>query len=149
MTDRYKEAIQGARDCVERNKDGGAYLPDLLRIINEQQSEKEAMLSHIECLKEECNEWHRTAELNAKGIIELRALLEKSQKQCAEYGELVEKTLNLCDDKDTTIDGLLETINDWQKLYKGSKRLVCDEIKLIPGLITRKKIDRLLKEKGW
>lgn len=39
MTDRYKEAIQGARDCVKRNKDGSVYLPDLLRVIDLQQVE--------------------------------------------------------------------------------------------------------------
>jgi hypothetical protein len=41
MTDRYKEAIQGAKDCVERNKDGGVYLPDLLVVIDSQQAEIE------------------------------------------------------------------------------------------------------------
>ena len=43
MTDRYKEAIQGARDCVERNKDGGVYLPDLLRVIDSQQAENKEL----------------------------------------------------------------------------------------------------------
>lgn len=44
MTDRYKEAIQGARDCVERNKDGGVYLPDLLRIINRPQIKEDYVI---------------------------------------------------------------------------------------------------------
>lgn len=149
MTDRYKEAIQGARDCVERNKDGGVYLPDLLRIIDNQQSEKEEMTAHIECLYKKCDEWHKTAELKAKEVIELRSLLERSQNNCDKLNELVEKSLNLCGDKDKTIDGLFETINDWQKLYEGSKRSACAEIKLIPGFITRRKIDKLLKERGW
>jgi predicted transcriptional regulator len=43
MKDRYKESIQGARDCVERNKDGGVYLPDLLRVIDSQQVEIERL----------------------------------------------------------------------------------------------------------
>ena len=153
MTDRYKEAIQGARDCVERNKDGGVYLPDLLRIIDNQQSEKEAMITHIECLKKECDEWQKAAELNEKGIIKLRTLLEESQNQCAKFNELTEKALNLCDDKDTTIKGLFETIEHWEKTCEGARYLAykefADEIKLIPGLITRKKIDKLLREKGW
>jgi hypothetical protein len=55
MTDRYKESIQGARDCVERNKDGGVYLPDLLRVIDSQQAEIErlnkANTSVVEYLK--------------------------------------------------------------------------------------------------
>jgi hypothetical protein len=50
MTDRYKEAVQGARDCVERNKDGGVYIPDLLRVIDSQQAE-------IEQWKEEANRY--------------------------------------------------------------------------------------------
>ncbi len=149
MIDRYKEAIQGARDCVEKNKDGGVYLPDLLRIIDKQQSEKEPMITHIECLKKECDEWHKTAEFNVEKIIKLQALLEKSQKQCDELSKLVEKSLKLCDDKDATINRLFEIVEDWQKLYEGAMRLACAEIKLIPGLITRKKIDRLVREKGW
>ena len=48
MTDRYKEAIQGARDCVERNKDGGVYLPDLLRVIDLQQEEIEKHKNNCE-----------------------------------------------------------------------------------------------------
>ncbi len=153
MTDRYKEAIQGARDCVERNKDGGVYLPDLLVVIDSQQAEKEAMITHIECLKKECDEWHKTAELNTKEFIKLQALLEKSRNQCAKFNELVDKSLKLCDDKDNTINGLFETIKDWEKAYEGARYLAykefADEIKLIPGLITRKKINKLLREKGW
>ena len=50
MTDRYKEAIQCARDCVERNKDGGVYLPDLLRIIDKQEKEIECLENAVEML---------------------------------------------------------------------------------------------------
>lgn len=52
MTDRYKEAIQGARDCVERNKDGGVYLPDLLVVIDRQQAEIEDYRRNIKQLTE-------------------------------------------------------------------------------------------------
>ena len=48
MTDRYKESIQGARDCVERNKDGGVYLPDLLVVIDSQQTQIDTMLEDLQ-----------------------------------------------------------------------------------------------------
>jgi hypothetical protein len=48
MTDRYKESIQGARDCVERNKDGGVYLPDLLVVIDSQQTQIDKMLEDLQ-----------------------------------------------------------------------------------------------------
>lgn len=149
MTDRYKEAIQGARDCVESNKDGGVYLPDLLRIIDKQESEKEAMMAHIECLKEECDKWHKLAKLESEKVSKLRALLEKRESQCDEFEKLVKKALTLCDDKDAQIDRLFEVVEDWKKAYEGARRLACEEIKLIPGFITRKKINRFLKEKRW
>ncbi len=57
MTDRYKEAIQGARDCVERNKDGGVYLPDLLVVIDRQQAEIEKLKKSVEIHKGIAEDW--------------------------------------------------------------------------------------------
>ena len=72
MTDRYKEAIQGARDCVERNKDGGVYIPDLLRVIDSQQAEIERLqqeTKHTNDLRLEIFEnkraWERLAKSKA------------------------------------------------------------------------------------
>lgn len=50
MTDRYKDSIQGARECVERNKDGGVYLPDLLVVIDSQQAEIERLNNNISAM---------------------------------------------------------------------------------------------------
>jgi hypothetical protein len=57
MTDRYKEAIQGAKDCVERNKDGGVYLPDLLVVIDSQQAEIERLSEALEIHKGIAEDW--------------------------------------------------------------------------------------------
>lgn len=166
MTDKeIKEVIEIMNDAVnvddlrinfinyEKNSQVGISIKEIIDILNYQQAENEEMITHIECLKKECDEWHKTAELNEKGISKLRTLLEESRNQCAKFNELTEKALNLCDDKDTTINGLFETIKDWEKAYEGARYLAykefADEIKLIPGLITRKKIGKLLREKGW
>ena len=72
MTDRYKEAIQGARDCVERNKDGGVYLPDLLRVIDSQQAEIERLQQELRTkngamleIFENKSVWERLARIKA------------------------------------------------------------------------------------
>jgi vacuolar-type H+-ATPase subunit I/STV1 len=62
MTDRYKESIQGARDCVERNKDGGVYLPDLLVVIDSQQAEIERLKHEREVLIEDIH--HSADQIN-------------------------------------------------------------------------------------
>lgn len=118
-------------------------------IINRQHSEKEEMTAHIKCLKKECDEWHKAAELEAEKAGKLRASLEKRGSQCDEFEKLVKKALTLCDDKDAQMDRLFEVVEEWKKAYEGARRLACEEIKLIPGFITRKKIDKLLREKGW
>ena len=69
MTDRYKESIQGARDCVERNKDGGVYLPDLVVVIDSQQAEIERLNVELVGMRGACNSYKMHYE-NAKAEIE-------------------------------------------------------------------------------
>lgn len=77
MTDRYKEAIQGARDCVERNKDGGVYLPDLLVVIDSQQTE-------IERLQGAVQEWVDGKCLSQKHLLMIGNLQNEIEQAKAE-----------------------------------------------------------------
>jgi hypothetical protein len=116
MIDKYKEVIQGARECVEKGEDGNAYIPNLLVVIACQQE-----------------------------------AIGKLREHCETLLSINDRTLDLCDDKDDTIKGLFETIENWEKLYEGAKYLAYSEfareLKCTSGLITRRKIDNLLRKK--
>lgn len=77
--------------------------------------------------------------------------IDELRNNCEEFNTLIEKALALCDDKDSTIDGLFETIESWEKTYETARSLAYEEfareLKSTSRLITRKKIERLLKKK--
>lgn len=106
------------------------FFDNLVDFVDKQQSEKEAMITYIECLKQECDKWHKSVELEAEKVGKLRASLEKRGSQCDEFEKLVKKALTCCDDKDAQIDRLFEVVEDWKKAYEGARRLAYEEIKL-------------------
>lgn len=104
MTDRYKEAIQGARDCVERNKDGGVYLPDLLVVIDSQQAEIEKLTINMNAFGLGMKrEKERADQIKAEAIKEFAERLKNfGYKICKPNGDWVTVV------KEINIDNLLK-----------------------------------------
>lgn len=108
----------------------------------------ERVLTVIENQLAEIEDYSHSIENLTKDNLRLRKTLEKRTDQCDQFEKLVEKALACCDDKDSQLDRLFEVVEDWKKACENTRRLAYEEVKLIPGCITRKKINKLMKEKG-